>query len=169
MNALNRNFRKYIILIVVLLVTLSLTACGNANQTENAVTPMDSICEEVNEFGIDGYASSLKENYDNAQKNGDIGNITIALGSETTQEFYTAPWWVDEWNQEFTSDIVVIAGNVGDCYYGSIKCFKCGFSHTLDNEIGETPSTMSVQCNCDGNDCIQGMRKLLTIAVIPLS
>lgn len=155
------------ICIVLVILAFSLTACGN--KVENAVTPMNSVTEQVSEPGIHAYASSLKTHYKNASKEGDMGSYQFTLMTDSTPAFFQAPWWVDDWKERLTADIVIIAGNTGTSYSGFIECHKCGYSEAVEGVIGDNSFSKTFACSCDGKSNRTGMEKHLTLTIIPIA
>lgn len=159
--------KKNFVVTLLVILLLCLTACGT-EPVENAVIPMNSVTEQINEAGIHAYASSLKTHYRDSSKDGDLGSYQFTLLTESTPMFFQAPWWVDCYNERLTADIVVIAGQTGTSYTGTIECYKCGYSEDLDEVVGETTISRTFTCTCDDNNPYWGMKKKLTVTVIPL-
>lgn len=160
--------KKIIVVLLLIVMVLSMTACGE-DPVENAVTPMNSVTEQVNEPGIYAYASSLKTDYKNASLKGDFGSYQFTLMTDSTPVFFQAPWWVDEGEEKLTADIVIIAGHPGTSYTGYIACYKCDYSNSVNGIIGEKVTSDSFFCDCHYRTNKEGMEKYLTITVIPIA
>lgn len=159
--------KRYVIIALLAIMMFCLTACGT-EQVETAVTPMNSVTEQISEVGIHAYASSLKSHYKSASREGDIGSYQFTLITDSNPVFFQSPWWVDGYNEHLTADIVVIAGHTGNSYSGTIECYKCEYFEELNEVIGEVTSSHTYTCDCDGNNSHYGMEKNLTVTVIPI-
>lgn len=162
--------KKIIVVLLLIVMVLSMTACGE-DPVENAVIPMDSITQNITESGIYAYASSLKsvEALKKAYDDGDIGSYTFTLLSDASPVFFNSPWWIPDDDCLFTNDTVIISGNVGDCYYGNIECFFCDYNHSVEGTITNKVTSQTFDCNCNGLFNHEGMRKIITITVIPIA
>ena len=163
---------KYTIILAMLLVfMLTLTACGSApasaQTSETANLPMDSVTSNVTEPGIQGYASSLKKDIKGAQKEGDVGTLVMTLHANGGPYCYIEPWWVDGYRQHCTADVIVVAGEKGCTYEGSVECHKCGYHAEVEGIVEETEIN-TFTCECKGNNYHFGLKKIVTIVVIPL-
>lgn len=174
--------KKIFVIMLLIVMMLSMTACGEAlphplddlfpysaeTTVENAVIPMNSVAQNISEAGVYAYASSLKTHYQYSSKEGDLGSYQFTLYTESSPMYFEAPWWVDGYNERITADIVIIAGQVGSIYTGTIECHKCDYYETIEEAICETTVSKTFTCNCDGNNATWGMEKNLTVTVIPL-
>ena len=169
---------KFICLILAISMCLTLTACGvmpldytleGEGAEETVKIPVDSVCNTINEPGVYFYESSLKneKHLNEASCDGDLGTIAVIMSSETADFTCTAQWWADQYNQLLVADILILAGNPGDEYRGTVCCHKCGETHEIEGVV-ECDTVFMLSCQCEGNNSPNGMKKTLTVMVVAL-
>ena len=169
---------KFICLILAISMCLTLTACAGmpldytweSEKTEETVKiPVDLVCNTINEPGVYFYESSLKteSRKEKVSRTGDVGTIAVILSSESANFTCSAQWWADERHQRLSADILILAGNPGDEYQGTVCCHKCGETHEIEGVVErDTVFMLSCQCKSRYND--NGMKKTLTVMVVAL-
>ena len=169
---------KFICLILAISMCLTLTACGvmpldyilEGEEAEETVKiPADSVCNTINEPGVYFYESSLKNerHLKEASRERDLGTIAMIMSSETADFTCTAQWWADQYNQNIAADILILAGNPGDEYRGTVSCHKCGETHEIEGVV-ECDTVFMLSCQCKFKNSCNGVKKTLTVMVVAL-
>ena len=164
---------KFICLILAISMCLTLTACGGmpldyigeSEKTEETVKiPVDSVCNKIDEPGVYFYESSLKteRHLKAASREGDMGTIAVILSSETADFTCSTQWWTDQYEQRLGADILILAGNPGDEYRGTVSCHKCGETHEIEGVV-ECDTVFTLSCQCEDLNNYHGMKKILTV------